>query len=191
MTGHKDKKPVKIVVVEDEEEDVQLLLRQLERSGYQNEADFRAALKPGEVDIVFSDYLLPAFNAQSALQVYNESGLDVPFLVVSGVIGEETAVDMVSAGANDYLLKENLLRLSVVVERELRDSQIRREHRLLREQHFREGVKESSAGTSIRVHLEAIRRMLSQIKDPANRDRLNALLQQLEEFAAESLTEAR
>jgi PleD family two-component response regulator len=61
--------------------------------------------------LIFADYLLPAFNAQSALRAYQESGLDVPFIVISGVIGEETAVHVVDLGASDYLLKENLLRL--------------------------------------------------------------------------------
>src|SRR3569833_1149792 len=181
---NKPSTPLKIVAVEDREEDYQQLLRQLARGNYhvdgirvESEKDFRAALANDGIDIVFADFLLPAFNAHSALQAYKESGRDVPFIVISGVIGEETAVEMVNAGANDYLLKDNLLRLNLIVERELRESKTRRELRNLREKGFRESVPETLSAASVRLHLEAIHRLLDRSEELKYRERINTLLE--------------
>ncbi|MEI9977233.1 MAG: ATP-binding protein [Ignavibacteriota bacterium] len=95
----------------------------------QTEEDMSAALRLQTWDLVLSDHSLPQFSASSALEVLQESGLDIPFVIVSGKIGEERAVDLMKAGANDYVSKLNLARLIPVVERELRDSASRRERR--------------------------------------------------------------
>ncbi len=80
-------------------------------------------------DIILSDYSLPNFSAMAALEVLKESGLDIPFIVISGTIGEETAVTALKAGAQDFLLKGKLARLIPAIERELRDMETKRSHR--------------------------------------------------------------
>jgi len=128
--------PLRVLLVEDSEEDALLLLRELRRSGYEPRAErvetaeaMRAALEAQSWDLILADYNLPHFSAEAALAVVQELALDVPFLVVSGEMGEETAVDMMRAGAHDYLMKDKLARLSPAVERELHEVEERRERR--------------------------------------------------------------
>jgi diguanylate cyclase (GGDEF)-like protein/PAS domain S-box-containing protein len=125
---------LKVLVVEDSEEDTTLLLRQLRKGGYdpvcrrvETHNEMAEALNEDEWDIIFSDYNLPGFGGLQALELSRQQGLDIPFIVVSGAIGEETAVEMMRAGANDYLMKDNLARLEPVVIRELNDVKIRQE----------------------------------------------------------------
>ena len=127
---------LRLLLVEDSEEDALLLLRELRRGGYDPtvervEADdaMRAALSAQSWDLIVADYALPHFSAPAALAVVRELALDVPFLVVSGKIGEETAVALMKAGAHDYLMKDNLARLVPAVKRELREAKGRRERR--------------------------------------------------------------
>ena len=91
----------------------------------------RDALADGEWDVIISDYLMPEFNAFGAIQVCREAGLDIPFLVVSGSIGEDVAVEAMKSGVDDYLMKDNLSRLPVAIEREIVQARIRRERRAL------------------------------------------------------------
>ncbi len=98
----------------------------------------RAALAKHPWDLIIADYRLPEFDAPSALSLLHESGHDIPFIVVSGAMGEELAVAMMRAGAQDYLLKSDLARLAPAVEREMGDARTRRqreqaEHRAQRE----------------------------------------------------------
>lgn len=132
--------PVRLLIVEDSEDDTTLLLRELRRGGYAPEhervetsAAMRAALTGSRWDVVISDFYLPTFDAPSALEVLKESGLDLPFIVVTGSIGEDIAVTAMKAGASDYLLKDNLARLVPAVRRELRESDVRRQRRALAE----------------------------------------------------------
>jgi len=125
---------LRILQVEDSESDAALIARLLERAGYTLDAarvetadGMREALRRQDWDVIVSDHQLPEFDAPAALQVLQESGRDIPFLVVSGTIGHETAVAMMKSGAHDYLLKENLARLAPAVERELREAATRRE----------------------------------------------------------------
>ena len=125
------KTPLRVLVVEDSEFDARMLIRLLNRGGYETEykrvetADqLREALRE-EWDIVLSDYNLPGFNAPQALEIYQEHKLDIPFIIISGGIGEDIAVASMKAGAHDYLMKGNLARLVPAVERELRESQVR------------------------------------------------------------------
>ncbi|UFS72197.1 ATP-binding protein [Geomonas sp. RF6] len=133
-------KPLKLLLIEDSEEDCLLLLRQLSRGGYapvhkrvETEKDMRLALAEEEWDFIISDYKMPSFDAPGALQVLHDHGGDIPFVIVSGKIGEDLAVAALKAGANDYLMKGNLARLVPVVERELRDAEDRRNHRTVEE----------------------------------------------------------
>jgi two-component system, cell cycle sensor histidine kinase and response regulator CckA len=133
-----------ILIVEDSEDDLLLLLRELRRGGYtpdhirvETAAEMQAALDRQHWDIVIADYTLPRFSAPQALELLQQKQPDIPFIIVSGTIGEETAVAAMRAGAHDYLLKDNLTRLVPAVERELRESQ-ERQQRLWAEQALQE-----------------------------------------------------
>lgn len=122
-------KPLRVLIVEDSETDAQLLLRLLRKSGYEVSSQrvdspegMKAALSNGPWDLVLADYRMPQFSAPEALALLKESGLDLPFLVISGGIGESTAVAAMKAGAHDYLMKDNLTRLIPAIERELREA---------------------------------------------------------------------
>lgn len=126
-------KPLKALVIEDSEIDALLLLEQLKAGGYSpdsrrvdNAKDLEAALKDQKWDIIFSDHNMPRFSSTAALKQVRASNPDVPFLIVSGSIGEEVAVASMKAGAQDYLMKGNLARLVAAVDRELNDAQERR-----------------------------------------------------------------
>jgi signal transduction histidine kinase len=134
-------KPLRLLIVEDSEDDATLVVRHLNRAGYQ--VEFRrvdtaealtAALAVGPWDLVLSDYSMPHFSGTAALQSLRESGLDIPFIFVSGTIGEDVAVDAMKSGASDYIMKGRLARLVPAIERELRESQARRERKLLENQ---------------------------------------------------------
>jgi diguanylate cyclase (GGDEF)-like protein/PAS domain S-box-containing protein len=120
---------LRALVVEDSEDDAQLLMRQLRRSGYEPVAtrvetaeEMRRLLDEQTWDLVIADYSLPRFNALRALAVLHEKGLDIPFIILSGTIGEETAVEAMRAGAHDYIMKGSAARLVPAIERELREA---------------------------------------------------------------------
>ncbi|HKQ18181.1 MAG TPA: response regulator, partial [Candidatus Eisenbacteria bacterium] len=143
---------ISMLVVEDSESDSALTVRELERAGYEivharveTEAALRAALLQTRWDIVISDYNVPGFGGAAALQVVREIRTDVPFIFVSGTIGEETAVSAIRAGANDYVMKSNLARLAPAVERELREVAARDERRELENQ-LRQAQKMEAVG---------------------------------------------
>ena len=128
--------PLSVLIVEDSEDDALLSLRELRRGGFdvsfervQTEQDMRAALDKGGWDLVLSDYTMPTFSAPEAFGVLRSIDLDVPFIIVSGTVGEETAVLAMKLGVHDYLVKGKLTRLVPAVERELRDADGRRAHR--------------------------------------------------------------
>ena len=132
--------PLRVLIVEDSDDDTQILLREMERGGYnpvyqrvETDTAMREALYEQYWDIVIADYSLPHFSAPAALALLKEAGPDIPFIVVSGAIGEETAVAVMKLGANDYVMKDNLPRLIPAIEREIRDAVVRREHRLAEE----------------------------------------------------------
>ena len=125
--------PLRILIVEDSENDALLLLRELRRGGYKpdNErvdtaADMEAALEKRDWDLVISDHSMPSFSSSAALEILQRKGLDLPFIIVSGQIGEDAAVAAMKAGAHDYIMKDNLARLNTAIERELREAEVRR-----------------------------------------------------------------
>jgi signal transduction histidine kinase len=129
-------KPIKVLMVEDSEVDAELCLLELERSGFevryervQSEAGMREALGRAGWELILSDYSMPNFTALDALTVAQEVGLDIPFVIVSGTIGEEVAVKALRRGAHDFLIKGRLARLGPAIERELREATERRERR--------------------------------------------------------------
>jgi DNA-binding response OmpR family regulator len=128
-------RPLRVLLVEDSESDALLVTRELRRAGYdavvtrvETAEAMDAALAQGGWDIIISDYALPHFNASAALSIA-QAKTDLPFIVVSGTIGEETAVEMMRSGAHDYLMKNSLKRLGAAVGRELRDAEVRRERK--------------------------------------------------------------
>ncbi|MDA8363259.1 MAG: EAL domain-containing protein [Gammaproteobacteria bacterium] len=129
-------KALRALIVEDSDDDTELLARELRRAGFDLEycrvdtpESLSAQLRTGRWDIVFSDFTMPRFNAFDALSLLRDSGLDLPFIIVSGTIGEDRAVTAMKAGAHDYILKDNLKRLAPAVDRELREAHVRRERR--------------------------------------------------------------
>ncbi len=127
-------------MVEDSEDDALLLERELKRGGYelvsqrvQTAKDMANKLKAQEWDIVISDYMMPKFNGMDAFKVMKDLGLDLPFILISGKIGEDTAVDAMRAGVHDYIMKDKLARLIPAIQRELREAEVRKEHRLAEE----------------------------------------------------------
>jgi len=128
--------PLRVLIAEDSEDDVRLLLRELQRAGYEpthervdNPAAMTAALDRHPWDLVIGDYSMPAFSGPAALALLRARDLDTPFIFVSGTIGEDVAVEAMKAGAQDFLTKGNLRRLIPAIQRELRDSEVRRERR--------------------------------------------------------------
>ncbi|MDZ8136902.1 MAG: histidine kinase dimerization/phosphoacceptor domain -containing protein [Nostoc sp. DedQUE04] len=133
--------PLRVLLVEDSEDDALLLLRELQRGGYEvtferidTPTAMKAAIAEQIWDIVICDYSMPTFSAPAALKQVKESGLDLPFIIVSGTIGEDTAVAAMKAGAHDYIIKGNLARLTPAVARELREALVRRERKQASEQ---------------------------------------------------------
>ena len=123
-----------VLIIEDSESDANLELRQLEKTGsrlyherVETADEMKAALDLIAWDVVIADDKLPQFNASGALTILKRTGMDIPFIVVSGTIGEETAVGLMKAGAHDYLMKDKLIRLVPAVKREIAEAQVRRE----------------------------------------------------------------
>lgn len=125
-------KPLRVLIVDDSENDALILLHALRKAGYQPAYErvctvpaMQAALQRQAWDIVISDYEMPGFGGFEALQLLKESGQDLPFILVSAVVSEETAVAAMKAGAHDYIMKRKLARLAPAIERELREAQTR------------------------------------------------------------------
>jgi phosphoserine phosphatase RsbU/P len=129
-------KPLHVLFVEDSEDDALLLIFELRRGDYSPVAKrvetveaLQQALEEETWDVVISDYVLPGFSGLEALRLVRKSGLDLPFIVVSGKIGEDTAVQAMKEGANDYLIKGNVSRLVPAIEREMQEAEVRRKRR--------------------------------------------------------------
>jgi PAS domain S-box-containing protein len=128
--------PLRTLLVEDNEADAELSVLELRRGGYdvdwtrvETAEALLGTLKGQEWDVLISDYCLPQFTAMGALALVQQLGLDLPFIIVSGTIGEDTAVAAMKAGAHDFLMKGNLKRLCATVERELREAKVRAKRR--------------------------------------------------------------
>src|SRR6267143_655186 len=140
--------PLRILLAEDSESDAELIQRELKRGGLdfqsrrvQTEADFRRELDEFQPHLVISDFSMPQFSGPRALAIARESRADIPFIFISGTIGENVAVDMMKAGADDFVMKNNLARLLPALKRELREAVMRRSRRLAEER-----LHESEAG---------------------------------------------
>ncbi|MCB8947821.1 MAG: response regulator [Ardenticatenaceae bacterium] len=127
-------KPLRVLIIEDSLDDVELLLRTLRRGDYdpiyervEDAAAMQFALIQNSWDIVLSDYSMPHFSAPDALSLLQKAGLDLPFIIISGTVGEAIAVSAMKSGAHDFFVKGKLTRLVPAIERELRDVKVRRE----------------------------------------------------------------
>jgi two-component system NtrC family sensor kinase len=159
-----------VLVVEDETADFNAVVQGLERSGIQarcrlvdNEEDYRAELQT-RPDIILSDYVLPAFSALDALQLLQESGLDIPLIVLTGMVSEEIAVESMKRGAADYLLKDRMKQLGSAVRRALAERELRTEKRLAEANAIRERtLKEAAeARAAMAAELERANRQLQE-----------------------------
>jgi PAS domain S-box-containing protein len=164
---------LRVLLVEDSENDAMLLLRELRRCGYQpysqrvcTPEDMQEALRAADArdepfQVVISDYYMPRFRAPDALRLLRELGYDVPFIVVSGKKGEDAAVEIMKAGANDYLTKENMSRLCPAIEREVREAEVRGERERakkalgLSEDRFRRLVEQIPAVTYVQEPIDS------------------------------------
>jgi PAS domain S-box-containing protein len=130
------RKPLHVLIVEDSEDDMLVLLHILEQNNYdviylrvETSADMSAALDRQPWDVIICDYVIPGFGAPKALSLLKDKKLDIPFIIVSGTINEETAVTSLKAGASDFVLKERMVRLVPAIEREIREAHIREKQR--------------------------------------------------------------
>jgi PAS domain S-box-containing protein len=153
---------LRVLVVEDSEDDVLLIIRELKKGGYdpvyervETAAAMKKALQEKQWDIILCDYKLPKFNATSAIAVLKETNIDIPLIIVSGTIGEETAVECMRLGAQDYIMKDNLSRLCPAIARELEEAEVRNKQKqtesALREseESFRLSLDDSPLGIRI------------------------------------------
>ncbi len=129
-------RPLRVLMVEDSEDDVLLMIRVLKNGGYDPEYEcvqsaetMRAALREKTWDVILCDYRLPQFNGLAAIALLKDTGIDLPLIIVSGDIGEETAADCMRFGAHDYVMKGNLSRLVPAIERERKEAESRIQHK--------------------------------------------------------------
>jgi DNA-binding NtrC family response regulator len=151
--------PLHLVIAEDNPADAELLVRALRRAGFEptwkrveSAADFSAALKL-DVQLVLSDYDMPGFSGLQALQIIGERLPDVPLIIVSGTIGEDTAVEAMRRGASDYLIKDRLGRLGPAVQHALEQARLRHTNRQT-EQKLREQLEELLRWQEVMINRE-------------------------------------
>lgn len=153
---------LRVLIVDDSEDDTNLIIRKLRVGGYEPEWErvdtfqaMKSALDREIWDVILCDYKMPNFSASAALSLIQEKNIDVPFIIVSGAIGEDTAVESMKSGAHDFLMKDKLAKLVVTIEREIREAQNRREKRatqeklLMSEENFRHSLENSPMGVRI------------------------------------------
>ena len=136
-------KPICVLIVEDSEDDAFFLLREIRRGGYDpshrrvdTPEAMKSALSDDSWDIVLIDHVMPLFSGPAALDLLKKTGLDLPAIIVSGVIGEDAAVDAMRAGARDYILKDRLNRMVPAIDRELGESRQRKDLKAMQEHVF-------------------------------------------------------
>jgi PAS domain S-box-containing protein len=131
---------LRVLLIEDSAHDAELLVRQLRKGGYEpvwerveTAEAMTEALEHGSWDVILCDFKLPRFDGQSALEIVRDRGLDLPFIIISGFLGEESAVGLLKAGASDFIIKGNWARLIPGIDRELREAKNRTERRRTQE----------------------------------------------------------
>jgi len=159
---------LRVLMVEDSEDDALLEIRELKKGGYnpvyervETAAAMKKALKDKQWDIILCDYKMPNFYAPSAIAVLKEANIDIPFIIVSGTIGEDVAVECMRLGAHDYIMKDSLSRLCPAIARELKDAEVRNkqkdtEEQLRSEEHRFRAFVEHSSDIIVILNLEGI-----------------------------------
>jgi len=151
-------KRLRVLHIEDSERDATLIARHLSQAGYDPISDrvdsaeaMKAALERNQWNLILCDYSMPQFNALRALALTKEMEVDLPFIIISGTIGESVAVEAMRAGAHDYLMKDNLVRLVPIIERELNEAENRRARREAEDQLRLQSVAMESAANAIMI----------------------------------------
>ena len=169
----REDRSIRVLIVEDRSDDAELLVRALKHDGYSvayervDTADSLDAALEQRWDVILSDYSMPGFDGLRALRMVRDRGLDTPFIMVSGTVGEEVAVQAMREGIQDYLLKDNLVRLPVAVAREIRESAGREKQKQLQkalaaeERRFRT-IFESAAVSLLEVDLSDVKLWLDE-----------------------------
>src|SRR5712672_933810 len=134
-------RPLRVLLIEDSQSDAELAMWRLKQAGYVctfrcvvNELEMRAALDAELPDLILSDFSMPGFDGMTALAVARADAADVPFIFLSGTIGEERAIEALKCGAIDYVLKGNPMRLVPAVKRALADAELKRKNRIAEQQ---------------------------------------------------------
>ncbi len=160
---------LRILIIEDSRDDAHLILREIQRGGYEAESErvetadaMQAALTRQSWDLILCDFSLPSFNAPKALELLKKSGYDLPFIIISGTIGEESAVNALKAGAHDFIIKGNFARLIPAIQRELKEAEVRRAQR----ERERELEAIASVSSTLRT-AKTLDEMLSRLLDQA------------------------
>jgi PAS domain S-box-containing protein len=161
--------PLRTLLVEDSSDDAELMLHQLEQAGYEpgwqrvdTPEGFRRAIETASWDVILADFKMPRFSGPAALEILKASGQDIPFIIVSGSIGEDIAVEAMKAGAHDFFSKNNLSRLAPAVAREVREAKVRGE----RNEAF---LRLRQAEERYRLIVENVRDSVIYLLDPTGR----------------------
>ncbi len=163
---------LKLLLVEDSEDDAFFLQRHLTHAGFildlkrvDSSGEFEKTLFEGQWDLIISDYQMPGFSGFQALEILRKSGLDTPFILVSGAIGEQLAVEAMRNGARDFLLKDNLARLVPAIQRELLESAERSARRKaeLRQKTLEDALQAILKGTSSEIGVEFFRSLVETL----------------------------
>ncbi len=177
--------PLNVLIVEDSDYDARLLLNELKRGGYdplyervETREAMENALERQEWDLIIADYVMPCFSGLDALKIVQNRELDLPFIIVSGNIGEDVAVSAMKAGVHDYLLKDNLARLNAAIGRELHQAEMRRERRQV-EQTLKEREEQYRQQFLQAQKMEAVGQIAASIAHEIN-NRLTVVLGHLE-----------
>jgi len=173
--------PLNVLIVEDSEDDALLLARQLRKGGYESDmlrvttrSEIESALKQKEWDLIISDHNVPGLSSEVVLEIVKEAGVDVPFIIVSGSIGEDIAVAAMKTGAHDYIMKDNLARLVPAIARELREHETRRAHRKAQEVIHHLAYHDALTGLTNRYEFET--RLSDLLTNPLHLNTENVLL---------------
>ena len=164
--------PIRVLIVEDSEDDTVLIVRELKNSGFDvqfervdNHKDMKDSLDNQDWDIIFCDYSMPKFDGISALKLLHEENHELPFILVSGTIGEDVAVKAMKSGADDYIVKDNLSRLAIAVKRELKEYKERQELKRMEE-----AIQTLVKSTVIKTGEDAFRKIISSVREWLNTD---------------------